>query len=198
MTKKEKNDTDAELRRQAEKYAKRHTDVSLAYIDGYNAGVKAARSYVVDADQPFVEPRFADAFRQWLEYKALKGQTYKNECSLKAAYKRLVRLSGGVEEIAAALVENCISRQWDGLFPLDDREVTAIMQAKAEQKVKEAEKAIKEIETAAQTSPHKSTTPQEVVRRLEERVRLGDKEAAVQLAQAKKYLRNGVVFATDL
>lgn len=198
MTKKVKSDNDVSLRRQAEKYARMHTDVLQAYIDGYNAGAKATKCRPAEPDLSFVAPAFTDIFRQWLDYKVSKGQAYKNERSLRAIYNRLMRLSSGVVEIASAIVENCVAREWDGLFPLDDRECQAIMRTITERKIKEAEITARKKEAEAQNMEQKRTTPQDLVRRLEERVRLGDEEAAAQLALAKKTFRKGIVYATDL
>lgn len=198
MTKKVKSDNDASLRRQAEKYATTHTDILQAYIDGYNAGAKAAKCRPAEPDLSFVAPAFSDIFRQWLDYKTSKGQAYKNERSLRAIYNRLIRLSSGVAEVASAIVENSVASEWDGLFPLDDRECQTIMRTIAERKIKEAEMVARKKKTEDQTAEQNRTTPQDLVRRLEERTRQGDEEAAAQLALAKKTFRKGIVFATDL
>lgn len=198
MTKKVKSDNDDILQLQAEKYAMTHIDVFQAYIDGYNAGVKAAKCKPTEPDLSFVAPAFSDIFRQWLDYKESKGQAYKNERSLRAIYNRLMRLSSGVAEIAFAIVENSVAREWDGLFPLDDRECQTIMREIAERKIKEAEMVARKKETEAQNAEQKRTTPQDLVRRLEERTRQGDEEAAAQLALAKKTFRKGIVFAAGL
>ncbi len=66
----------------------------------------------------WVDAGYATAFLDWVDYKKSKGESYKNEKSLKACYNRLVNLSGGNAEVAARIVEQSMANNWKGLFPL--------------------------------------------------------------------------------
>jgi len=67
----------------------------------------------------FVDPMFEDAFLTWIEYKEKElNERYKTERTLKAAYKRLVELSGYNPCIAMQIVEQSMAGQWKGLFEL--------------------------------------------------------------------------------
>lgn len=66
----------------------------------------------------FVDARFKDYFARWLDYKRERKELYKVPSSLKAAYNRLVRLSGGSPERAAQIVDQSIAASWKGLYEL--------------------------------------------------------------------------------
>lgn len=66
----------------------------------------------------FVSPEFTDAFSTWLEYKRERKESYKSEKSLKAAYSKLLKLSGNNPCIASEIVEQSMANNWAGLFEL--------------------------------------------------------------------------------
>lgn len=57
------------------------------------------------------------AFEKWLAYKKEKRQSYK-PIGLKMCLKKLEELSGGNLGIAMQIVDESISNNWSGLFPL--------------------------------------------------------------------------------
>jgi len=67
---------------------------------------------------PFVENSFKDCFMDFLEYKKSRKETYKNEKSVQAAYRRLEKLSRGDPEIASQIIEQSMANNWAGLFEL--------------------------------------------------------------------------------
>lgn len=72
-------------------------------------------------DFSFIENEFFKrVVFEWLEYKAKKGQKYKDEKSLKLLYKKVINLSNGNTETANAIVEQSMANNWSGLFPLKD------------------------------------------------------------------------------
>ena len=71
-------------------------------------------------DFSFIENDFKKVVFEWLEYKAKKGQKYKDEKSLKLLYKKIINLSNGNPETANAIVEQSMANNWSGLFPLKD------------------------------------------------------------------------------
>ena len=66
----------------------------------------------------FVSDDFKSVFTVWLEYKRERKESYKSEKSLKAAYSKLLQLSGNAPSIAALVVEQSIANNWAGLFEL--------------------------------------------------------------------------------
>lgn len=71
-------------------------------------------------DFSFIENDFKRVVFEWLEYKAKKGQKYKDEKSLKLLYKKVINLSNGNPETANAIVEQSMANNWAGIFPLKD------------------------------------------------------------------------------
>lgn len=72
-----------------------------------------------DGELDFVEDGFKDCFFRWLDYKCERKEQYKALSSVKAAYNKLVRLSNGDPEKAAAIVEQSIAASWKGLYELN-------------------------------------------------------------------------------
>ena len=101
---------------QATEYAQSHSDVRQAYIDGYNAALKA-RSQKAELDLSFVHPIFADVMEKWLTYKKERKQTY-TQSGVESCYKKLVKLSNGDPRLADAIVEQSMASNWAGLFEL--------------------------------------------------------------------------------
>lgn len=72
-------------------------------------------------DLPFNTIEFAEAWSEWLEYKKEEFKfEYKGQRSMKAALKKLKRLSGDNEETAIAIIEESMANGWKGLFKLKD------------------------------------------------------------------------------
>lgn len=109
---------------QANAYARSHTDVRQAYIDGYNAGL-ASRAKKKDLDLSFVSPEFEPIIRKWLDYKKERKNPY-TQRGAESMYKKLVNLSGGNPQVADAIVEQSIANNWQGLFELKNGNTTAI------------------------------------------------------------------------
>lgn len=70
-------------------------------------------------DLSFIDrEEYSGIMRQWLDYKREIKKQYKSDKSVKVCYDRLVKLSGGDPDIAAAIVEQSIGNNYQGLFPL--------------------------------------------------------------------------------
>lgn len=59
-----------------------------------------------------------DVFTEWLEYKRQTGKAYKTEIGYKRAYSRLCKLSDNNDDIAREIIDQSISNNYDGLFPI--------------------------------------------------------------------------------
>lgn len=73
-------------------------------------------------DIPFKSIEFLDSWRDWEEYKFLEFKfKYKSKHSVKAALKKLYRLSEGNEKKAIEIIEESMANGWKGLFALKDQ-----------------------------------------------------------------------------
>jgi hypothetical protein len=54
----------------------------------------------------------------WLKYKKSKGQTYKDEGSIKALIKKLYKFSSGKPDLAQLIIEDAMSLNYSGFFEL--------------------------------------------------------------------------------
>ena len=62
-------------------------------------------------------PEIIGLLKKWLIYKSEKKQTYK-PVGLETLKKKLIKLSSGDGDIAMKVVEQSMSNNWAGLFPL--------------------------------------------------------------------------------
>lgn len=85
---------------------------------------KKDKSLLIDKTKSFPDS-FSDdaqmdrAIKNWMAYKKERGQTYK-PIGLKAFVTRLHNLSGGRGDVALQIVEQSISNNYSGVFPLKD------------------------------------------------------------------------------
>lgn len=68
-------------------------------------------------DLSFVSIHFQDVFERWLAYHKELGRPYK-QMGAEGAYRKLVELSNNDPHTAQEIVEQSISNNWQGLFPL--------------------------------------------------------------------------------
>ena len=68
----------------------------------------------------FVSPEYVQAFTTWMEYKHERRESYKSDKSLRAAYSKLLQLSGNDPQKAASIVEQSMANNWAGLFELKE------------------------------------------------------------------------------
>lgn len=73
---------------------------------------------VKEINLEFIEPDFANAFNKWLEYKKQIGKYYKVQWSIEAAYKDMKGKANNSPKTAMLIVDQSISREWDGLYGL--------------------------------------------------------------------------------
>jgi len=66
----------------------------------------------------FISSDFKEAFEMWLQYKKERKETYKSETSKKAAYEKLVNLSGKSPTNAILIVKQSMAANWAGMFEL--------------------------------------------------------------------------------
>lgn len=71
-----------------------------------------------EVDLSFVPEDFKGIFKEWLEYKRERKESYKSEKSLKMCYNRLLTLSGNDCNKARLVVEQSIASNYAGLFEL--------------------------------------------------------------------------------
>lgn len=66
----------------------------------------------------FVSEEYQTTFATWLVYKSGRGEKYKTQQSLQAAYDRLIELSCKDPPTALAIVKLSMANNWAGLFSL--------------------------------------------------------------------------------
>ena len=69
-------------------------------------------------DFSFADDDFLPTFKNWLEYKKKRNETYKTQQSVELAYKKLLNLSGNNPKIAREVTEQSMANNWAGLFEL--------------------------------------------------------------------------------
>lgn len=71
-----------------------------------------------EIDLPFVADDFKPIVKRWLDYKASKGQTYKNADSLQTMYRKLLKCSGNNLQSAVEVIEDAMAKNYSGFFEL--------------------------------------------------------------------------------
>lgn len=107
------------IKQQSEEYALKYpseirNEIAKAWIDGRNS---IRKKEVIDLY--FVEEEYKDIFIYWLNYKKERGQPYK-QTGAEACYRKLLTLSGGDKQMMIAIIEQSMSNNYQGLFPLKD------------------------------------------------------------------------------
>ena len=66
-------------------------------------------------DLSFIEPAW-DCFRDWLEYKKQRHDSYTTQSGLERAYKLLKEMCNNNPEFGAQVIDYCISREWLAIY----------------------------------------------------------------------------------
>jgi len=98
------------IKQQSEEYALKYpseirNEIAKAWIDGRNSIRK--------------KEEYKDIFIYCLNYKKERGQPYK-QTGAEACYRKLLTLSGGDKQMMIAIIEQSMSNNYQGLFPLKD------------------------------------------------------------------------------
>ena len=67
-------------------------------------------------DLSFVNIAFEDVFKEWLEYKKSRSESYKDQHSLEVCYRRLLTLSNNDPRTAQLIIEEAIANNYKGFF----------------------------------------------------------------------------------
>ena len=81
-------------------------------------GKEIKRNNKEQFDFSFADDDFLPTFKNWLEYKKKRNETYKTQQSVELAYKKLLNLSGNNPKIAREVTEQSMANNWAGLFEL--------------------------------------------------------------------------------
>jgi hypothetical protein len=71
-----------------------------------------------DFDFHFIDVKFIPVFMEWMDYKKSRNEKYKNQKSVEACYRNLLRLSSGNPDTARQIIDQATGNNWAGLFPL--------------------------------------------------------------------------------
>lgn len=107
------------IKQQAEEYSAKYpmeirTMIAKAWIDGRHSLRKKE-----ELDLFFVEEQYMEIFTYWLNYKKERGNPYK-QTGAESCYRKLLELSCGYRKKMIAIIEQSISNNYQGLFPLKD------------------------------------------------------------------------------
>jgi hypothetical protein len=91
-------------------------DNKKGVIGGRKEGEKGGKQK--NYDLSFVNEEFREVFEEWIMYKKSKNQNYKNQKSVEACYRNLLKLSMKSVTKARDVVDQSMGNNWQGLFPL--------------------------------------------------------------------------------
>ena len=100
----------------------------------YNS--KEYRNYIkvkARTDLSYVKDDFKEIWTMWLEFKVELKQPYKTNIGVKAAYRKLLKLSNSNTNEAEQIIMQSIENEWTGLWyykPQDKPEIIIKPQAK--------------------------------------------------------------------
>ena len=87
----------------------------LAELVDYLRSVNKPKKSLLDMS--IVAPKMLEVVDTWLAYKKEKGQSYK-PTGFSSFYKKLCKLSNNNPQVAMAIVEESMSNNYAGIFPL--------------------------------------------------------------------------------
>jgi hypothetical protein len=87
----------------------------LAELVDYLRSVNKPKKSLLDMS--IVAPKMLEVVETWLAYKKEKGQSYK-PTGFSSFYKKLCKLSNNNPQVAMAIVEESMSNNYAGIFPL--------------------------------------------------------------------------------
>lgn len=67
---------------------------------------------------PFCSPEFVEIWELYLKHRREKGADNYTDTGLNMVFKKMLRLSVGMEDIAIKILEQSIENNWTGIFPL--------------------------------------------------------------------------------
>ena len=115
---KENNQDDNQLGNQDDNQVGNQDDNQVVDIDKDNNKIKGKGC----GENPLREEEYeciSEALDKWIAYKKERNQSYK-PTGLKVCAKKLKELSNNSQELAMRIVDESISNNWSGLFPLKD------------------------------------------------------------------------------
>lgn len=72
-------------------------------------------------DFNFLDAELSEHFFRWLNYKTSKKQMYRSQKSIELCYSQLLMKSKGCIKTSAAIIEQSIANNWNGLFELKEQ-----------------------------------------------------------------------------
>jgi hypothetical protein len=71
-----------------------------------------------EIDLSFVATEWLLLFQEWISYKKSRNENYKNQQSLEACYRNLLKLSNNDIKNGRLILDQAMGNNWQGLFPL--------------------------------------------------------------------------------
>ena len=103
--------------------------------------VKLSKENTIDLS--FIEnSTIKKQFEDWLEYKKSRNEAYKAQCSIRAAFNKLQKLSGDDPDIAKEIINESMANGWKGMFAVK----TEVKKSKAGRSLDNARKYIESLD----------------------------------------------------
>ena len=94
-----------------------YIDSNIKNVNNNNIDNNKEKEKKSSLDMSIVAPNMLEPVETWLAYKKEKCQSYK-PTGFKTFYKKLCELSGNNPQVAMAIIEQSMSSNYDGIFPL--------------------------------------------------------------------------------
>lgn len=69
-------------------------------------------------EPPFSSPEFHEIWELYIKHRKEKGASNYTETGLNMVFKKVFKLSVGMEDVAIKILEQSIENNWTGIFPL--------------------------------------------------------------------------------
>lgn len=94
------------------------TPSAVNVSDSVSVSVKEEKKKKPDFDFQFLDVKFIPVFMEWMDYKRARNEKYKNQKSVEACYRNLLRLANNNPDQAKLLIDQAMGNNWAGIFPL--------------------------------------------------------------------------------
>jgi hypothetical protein len=88
-------------------------------------------SFDVREDLSYVEQKYIEIWREWLDYKDEIKKQYKTQRGAITQYNSLVKYANDNPTLANAIVKTSIEHSWDGLFALNEKQIDLFLSPKS-------------------------------------------------------------------
>lgn len=88
-------------------------------------------SFDVREDLSYVEQKYIEIWKEWLDYKDEIRKQYKTQRGAITQYNSLIKYANDNPTLANAIVKTSIEHSWDGLFALNEKQIDLFLSPKS-------------------------------------------------------------------